>query len=148
MNHMNHIRTDSLSAIKRGTMKLCTVKSLIQDASVCNKIVDHSDVVGASPVGAAPTTSSFSTEHLASIDCAKTTARRNERHLSFVIWSVLCKRFYGTIFYGIYCTYQIQVCTSVSLNFVLCEVPLFITEIFLSILYLFQHWIWLMLCGE
>ena len=25
-----------------------------------NKIVDHSDVVGASPVGAAPTTSSFS----------------------------------------------------------------------------------------
>ena len=28
---------------------------------VGNKIVDHSDVVGASPVGAAPTTSSFST---------------------------------------------------------------------------------------
>ena len=26
-----------------------------------NKIVDHSDVLGASPVGAAPTTSSFST---------------------------------------------------------------------------------------
>ena len=26
-----------------------------------NKIVDNSDVVGASPVGAAPTTSSFST---------------------------------------------------------------------------------------
>ena len=26
-----------------------------------NKIVDHSDVVGASPVGAAPTTSSLST---------------------------------------------------------------------------------------
>ena len=26
-----------------------------------NKIVDHSDVVGASPVGAAPTESSFST---------------------------------------------------------------------------------------
>ena len=25
---------------------------------VCNKIVDHSDVVGAPPVGAAPTTSS------------------------------------------------------------------------------------------
>ena len=32
------------------------------------KIVDHSDVVGASPVGAAPTTSSFSTWHLASLD--------------------------------------------------------------------------------
>ena len=28
---------------------------------VVNKIVDHSDVVGASPVGVAPTTSSFST---------------------------------------------------------------------------------------
>ena len=27
-------------------------------------MVDHSDVVGASPVGAAPTTSSFSTEHM------------------------------------------------------------------------------------
>ena len=39
-----------------------------------NKIVDHSDVVGASPVGAAPTTSSFSTWHLASRDLAKTAA--------------------------------------------------------------------------
>ena len=28
---------------------------------VGNQIVDHSDVVGASPIGAAPTTSSFST---------------------------------------------------------------------------------------
>ena len=28
---------------------------------VGNKIVDHSDVVGASPIGAAPTPSSFST---------------------------------------------------------------------------------------
>ena len=28
---------------------------------VDNNIIDHSDVVGASPVGAAPTTSSFST---------------------------------------------------------------------------------------
>ena len=33
----------------------------IRRTLVCNKIVDHSDVVGASPVGAAPTTSSFST---------------------------------------------------------------------------------------
>ena len=53
------------------------------------KIVDHSDVVGASPVGAAPTTSSFSTEHLASLDWQKTTARRGEKHLSLVIWCVL-----------------------------------------------------------
>ena len=32
----------------------------IRRTLVGNKIVDHSDVVGASPVGAAPTTSSFS----------------------------------------------------------------------------------------
>ena len=37
----------------------------------CNKIVDHSDVVGASPVGAAPTTSSFSTWYLALMDWAE-----------------------------------------------------------------------------
>ena len=35
--------------------------SNIMRTLVGNKIVDHSDVVGASPVGAAPTTSSFST---------------------------------------------------------------------------------------
>ena len=35
--------------------------SNIRRTFVDNKIVDHSDVVGASPVGAAPTTSSFST---------------------------------------------------------------------------------------
>ena len=33
--------------------------SNISRTLVCNKIVDNSDVVGASPVGAAPTTSSF-----------------------------------------------------------------------------------------
>ena len=41
-------------------------------------IVGHSDVV----VGTAPTASSFSTKHLASIYCTKTTARRDEKHLS------------------------------------------------------------------
>ena len=35
--------------------------SNIRRIFVGNRIVDHSDVVGASPVGAAPTTSSFST---------------------------------------------------------------------------------------
>ena len=35
--------------------------SNIRRTSVGNKIVDHSDVVGASPVSAAPTASSFST---------------------------------------------------------------------------------------
>ena len=33
----------------------------IRQTLIGNKIVDHSDVVGASPVGAAPTTFSFST---------------------------------------------------------------------------------------
>ena len=35
--------------------------SNIRRTFVTNYIVDHSDVVGASPIGAAPTTSSFST---------------------------------------------------------------------------------------
>ena len=35
--------------------------SNIRHTLVGNKIVDHSDVVEASPVGAAPTTSSYST---------------------------------------------------------------------------------------
>ena len=47
------------------------------------KIVDHSEV-GASPVGAAPTTSSFSTKHLAPLDWAKTAARRDEKQLNLV----------------------------------------------------------------
>ena len=49
---------------------------------VDNKIVNHSDVV----VGAASTTSSFSTYHLASMDWAKTTAIWGEKHLSFFVW--------------------------------------------------------------
>ena len=43
------------------------------------KIVAHLYVVGASPAGVAPTTSSFSTYHLASIYGIKTTARRDEK---------------------------------------------------------------------
>ena len=35
--------------------------SNINHTLVGNELVDHTDVVGASPVGAAPTTSSFST---------------------------------------------------------------------------------------
>ena len=60
--------------------------SNIRCTLVGNKIVDHSDVVGASPVHVAPTTSSFSTWQLVSMDWAKTTARRDENHLSFGIW--------------------------------------------------------------
>ena len=56
---------------------------------VGNKIIDHSDVVRASPVSAAPTTSSFSTYHLALRDSAETAARRYENLLSVGIWCVL-----------------------------------------------------------
>ena len=57
-----------------------TVKPLIniRRTLVGNKTVDRSDAVGASPVGAAPTASSFSTWHLASRDSAKKAARQYE----------------------------------------------------------------------
>ena len=45
----------------------------IRPILVENKITDHSDVVGASPVGAAPTSSSWWTQHLASMDCVEIT---------------------------------------------------------------------------
>ena len=48
--------------------------SNIRRTLVGDKIVDHWDVVGAAPIGAAPTTSSFSTAHVASMDWAKITA--------------------------------------------------------------------------
>ena len=46
---------------------------------VGNKTVEHSDAEGASPVGAASTTSSFSTQQLASMDWAKTTTKLDEK---------------------------------------------------------------------
>ena len=58
--------------------------SNISRTLVGNIIVDNSDVVGASPIGAAPTPSSLSTWHLASMDWAKATARQDGKHLSFV----------------------------------------------------------------
>ena len=72
--------------------------SNIRRTLVGNKIVDHSDVVGASPVGAAPTTSSFSTWHLASGDSPKKAARQYENLLSVGIWCVLYQRLDGTFF--------------------------------------------------
>ena len=53
----------------------------ISHTLAANTIVDDSDVVGASIAGAAPTTSSFLTKHLASMDWAETTARQDEKHL-------------------------------------------------------------------
>ena len=76
------------------TWMYCQVSN-ISRSLVGNKIVDHSDVVGASPVGTAPTTSSFSTYHLASMDWAKATARQDERHFSLGIVCLLYWRFYG-----------------------------------------------------
>ena len=68
------------------------VKSVSKSCTT-NKSVDYSDIVGATPVSAAPTTSSFSNRHLASKDCANTTARRVEKHFSFGIWCNLYWRF-------------------------------------------------------
>ena len=73
-------------AICRPVNRMYCQTSNISRTLVGNKIVDHSDVVGASSVGAAPTTSSFSTWHLVSIDRANTTVRWDEKHLSFWIW--------------------------------------------------------------
>ena len=66
----------------------CQVSN-IRRILVGNKIVDHSDVVGSSPGGAAPLTSSFSTLHLASLDGANTTASRDEKHLRLGNWCSL-----------------------------------------------------------
>ena len=53
---------------------------------VGNMIADLSDVVGASPIGAVPTKSSFPVEHMASTDWAKATTRRDENKL----WDLVC----------------------------------------------------------
>ena len=60
-----------------------------------NKIVDHSDVDGASPFGAAPTAFSFSTWRLAWRDTAKKAVRQFENLLSVGIWCVLYLRLDG-----------------------------------------------------
>ena len=43
--------------------------SNVRLTTVGNKIVDHSDVVGTSAGGSAPTTYSFSTKHLGKYNC-------------------------------------------------------------------------------
>ena len=50
------------------------------------EIVHNSYVVGALPVGAAPITSSFSTENPALMNWVKTTATGDKKHSSFGIW--------------------------------------------------------------
>ena len=51
-----------------------------------NQIADQSDAVGASPVGDAPTASSFLGQHLASMNWPKTTSRRDEKRVRLGIW--------------------------------------------------------------
>ena len=55
--------------------------SNISRTFVGNKIADNPNAIGATLVGAAPTTSSLSIWHLASMDWAKTTATWNEKDL-------------------------------------------------------------------
>ena len=60
MDQQKHLLHESVIAFL-GILYNCRQVSHIRRTLGGNQIVDHSDVVGASPVGAAPTTSSFST---------------------------------------------------------------------------------------
>ena len=52
-----NILFESMKILKHGYRQVSNIRRTL----IGNKILYHSDVVGASPVGAAPTTSSFST---------------------------------------------------------------------------------------
>ena len=85
-----HLIVFSICSVTEGQTQVEYRKiSNIRRTLVGNNIVDHSDVVGASPVGAAPTTSSFSAWHLASRDSAKIAASQYDNILSVGIWCVL-----------------------------------------------------------
>ena len=58
INELNHCSLIDAYSLQKFTYRKT---SNLSRTLVGNKIVDNSDVVGASPVGAAPTTSSFST---------------------------------------------------------------------------------------
>ena len=60
-------------------MNDCITKTKQSTTKPCAYFLGYT-VVGASPVGAAPTTSSFSTWHLALIYCTKTSAWRDEEN--------------------------------------------------------------------
>ena len=88
-------RSQVVTTVIGAYMWVCHKTSNIRRTLVGNTIVDHSDVLGALPVGAAPTTSSFSTWHLASRDSAKTTARQYDNLLKVGIWCDLYQRLDG-----------------------------------------------------
>ena len=70
----------------REELEIYLQSSYISHTLVSNRIVGFSDVVEASPVGTARTTSSPATSHLASIDWAKVTAWWEEKHVSLSTW--------------------------------------------------------------
>ena len=96
--HNRENKHDFVKTVPGKSSNLCVFyrkTSIISHTLVCNKIVDHSDVVGALPVGAAPTTSSYLTLHLALMDWVKTTGRLHETQLSF---EILCDLYGGFYF--------------------------------------------------
>ena len=63
INHVSIYLMSLRPRVQTANINFATYRQVsnIRRTLVGNNIVDHSDVVGASPVGAAPTTSSFST---------------------------------------------------------------------------------------
>ena len=57
-------------------------------------------IVHHSPVDAAPTTSSFSIQHMASMDRAKITVREDKKHLSFWDFGMLYTKGFTVFRYG------------------------------------------------
>ena len=87
--YWHHTVAENLIYMDRVYHHTYSQTSNINCAFVGNTTVVLSDVVGASCVGAAPTTSSFSTSHLASMDLTKNNATWDEKHLSFGIqWAL------------------------------------------------------------
>ena len=82
---MLQINTRSISIKYRWLRGTYRQTSNINHTLLGNLTVDQWDAAGTDPVGAVPTTSLFSTENLASMDWAKTTAGRDEKHWSFGI---------------------------------------------------------------
>ena len=60
-NRRKHVRVVLDILYRGGWVRIYRQTSNIRSTLAGNKLVDHADVVGASPIGAAPTTSLFST---------------------------------------------------------------------------------------
>ena len=77
-----------VTASSKGVVVIYYRTSNISLTLVDNKIVDHSDAVGASPVGVAPTTSSFSTWHHGFNGLDKDNCKT--RPETFKLWNLVC----------------------------------------------------------